>query len=139
MGLLNGEAIGEGDFITTSAGAGDSGKAPKLNASGKLDPSFFTIETTAGATHSLTTVAGQRVIVWAKGHDSRTAGSPSAINLKYNSVTKDTVSAGSTSGSTQHVPFSLMYSEIPGAGTQNITVDGGTSLGSVVIMVLKIG
>ena len=28
------------DFITTSAGAGDVGKAPKLNASGRLDSSF---------------------------------------------------------------------------------------------------
>lgn len=29
------------DFVSTSAGAGDSGKVPKLNASGQLDDSFF--------------------------------------------------------------------------------------------------
>ena len=95
-----------------------------------------TIETTAGVTHALTTVAGQRVMVWAKGYDIRAQGQV-VVNLKYNSVTKDSVSLGNSSGSTQHVPFSLMYTETPGAGTQNITVDGGTSLNSVVIMVLK--
>ena len=40
MGLNTGETVVQGDFVTTSAGAGDSGKVPKLNASGKLENSF---------------------------------------------------------------------------------------------------
>ena len=41
MGLLTGQTVVQGDFVTTSAGAGDSGKVPKLNASGLLDTSFI--------------------------------------------------------------------------------------------------
>jgi hypothetical protein len=41
MGLLTGQTVEEGDFITTSSGAGDEGKVPKLNASGVLDNSFI--------------------------------------------------------------------------------------------------
>src|SRR3990167_456011 len=51
----------------------------------------FSIETTIGttsATHSLTTVAGQRVIVWAKGNYTASSGS-NTVYLKYNGVTKD--------------------------------------------------
>jgi len=41
MGLLNGETVVQGDFVTTSAGAGDSGKAPKLGSEGYLSETFF--------------------------------------------------------------------------------------------------
>jgi hypothetical protein len=40
MAITAGTDILASDFINTSAGAGDSGKAPKLNSSGKLDKSF---------------------------------------------------------------------------------------------------
>ncbi len=40
MTIAAGNDILAGDFITASAGAGDSGKGVKLNASGKLDNSF---------------------------------------------------------------------------------------------------
>jgi len=96
--------------------------------------SFITIETIAGLTHSLTTTAGQRVIVWAKG-DLHIGGSGSAtITLQYNSVTKDTQSIDVAYAHRQ--AFSLMYTETPGAGTQNITVSAGDR---VVIIVMKIG
>lgn len=47
MSIIAGQTILAADFISSSAGASDSGKVPKLNASGVLDPSFnggFTIQ-----------------------------------------------------------------------------------------------
>ena len=57
---LNGNVIADGqtavasDFISTSTGAGDSGKVPKLNSSGLLDPSFLNIAFGSGYTPSNT-------------------------------------------------------------------------------------
>jgi ethanolamine utilization microcompartment shell protein EutL len=101
---------------------------------------LFTIETTAGVTHSLTTTAGQRVIVWVKGQLEPTGTTDNTITLAYNGVTKDTAiinlqsqAAGDT------YCFAMMYTETPGAATQNITVTTSAgSLESVVIMVLKL-
>lgn len=95
----------------------------------------LSIETTTGATHSLTTIAGERVIVWAKGVSSHN-GVGGSVYLKYNGVTKDTCTFNNTS---TLIGFALMYTETPGAGTQNITVDGnGGAQSNVVIIVLKI-
>ncbi len=41
MAITPGQQINASDFVSTSAGAGDSGKVPKLNASGLLDTSFI--------------------------------------------------------------------------------------------------
>ena len=92
-----------------------------------------TIETTTGTTHSLTTVAGQRVIVWAKGVVTALSGGQT-VSLLYNGVSKDSNTAIASSGTHQQ-GFCLMYTETPGAATQNITVTG--SNGSVVIIVQK--
>lgn len=43
MSIIAGNTILASDFISTSAGAGDSGRVPKLNASGKIDPSFLNL------------------------------------------------------------------------------------------------
>lgn len=43
MAIIAGQDILASDFIDTSAGAGDSGKATKLNASGKLDNTFLEV------------------------------------------------------------------------------------------------
>lgn len=95
-------------------------------------------ETTADVTHSLTTTAGQVVVVWAKGvktgdNDNHT------ITLAYGGVAKDTVTVNGNTSSDKHA-FALMYTETPGAATEDITVttSGGT-LTDVDIMVLKIG
>lgn len=95
------------------------------------------VETTTGVTHSLTTTTGQRVVVWASGEVSVGVGATVTVNLKYNAVTKHTVSLGSASADGSDRAFSLMYTETPGAATANITVDGGT-LANVVIIVLKL-
>jgi hypothetical protein len=99
-----------------------------------------TIETTTGTTHALTTVAGQRVIVWAKGDLTKTSAGAVAVTvtLKYNTVVKDTAIPYNENVTTNR-SFALMYTETPGAATQNITVetDGG-SIANVKIIVLKI-
>lgn len=99
----------------------------------------LTFETTTGVTHSLTTVAGQKVIVWVKGVSQFQSSSANALYLKYNNVTKDTVAfTGAGSSNSLWNPFALQYTETPGAATANITVtaDNG-SLANVVIIVLK--
>ena len=92
--------------------------------------------TTSGATASLTTTATQRVVVFAKGNAGESG--TKTITLKYNGVTKDTLSLVGTSTGEKN-PFMLMYTETPGAATANITVvtDAGT-LENVVIMAIKI-
>jgi len=96
------------------------------------------IETTTGVTHSLNTIASQKVIVWAKGTFAITGGTIGVVSLNYNGVTKDTVSSDDTS-SVNTVPFSLMYTETPGVATQNITVTSNVgTLSNVVIIVMKI-
>jgi hypothetical protein len=129
------------DTDTTLAANSDSKVATQKAVKAYVDgTSVFSIssETTTGATHSLTTTAGQRVIVWAKGNTVE-SGTTQNITLNYNGVTKDTVvhyDADSTANLKQ--PFALMYTETPGAATQNITVstDNGT-LANVVIIVQK--
>jgi hypothetical protein len=75
-------------------------------------------------------------MVWAKGNVSNSPGQ-ATVTLKYNTVTKDTVVVGTESNTTEKHGFALHYTETPGAGTQNITVESGNSLANVVIMVMK--
>jgi hypothetical protein len=98
---------------------------------------FPTIETTAGATHSLVTDGTDRVVVWAKGY--KTGNNNATITLKYNGVTKDTTVYNNGGDSWYHqTSFALMYTETPSAGTENITVETSAgSLANVVIMVMK--
>jgi len=103
--------------------------------------SSVAVETTSGATHSLTTTANQKVVVWAKGtvNFNMAVRSTITLSLKYNGVAKDTVKFGwDDDGNGSEAGFSLMYTEIPGAATADITVDGGT-VSEVVIIVMKIG
>ncbi len=94
-------------------------------------------ETTTGTTHSLTTSATQRVLVIAKASVGVSGASDSTTVLKYNGVTKDTVYSD-TSTTVLSDGVCLMYTETPGAGTANITVetDNG-SLANTVIIVMK--
>jgi len=125
---------------TTAVTQSQNDNSTKIATTAYVDlaASPITIETTTGTTHSLTTTANQRVIVWAKGR-STDSGSNTDILLNYNGVQKDIVSLGED-GSTSNVifPFSLMYTETPGAATQNITITGGT-VSEAVIIVMKIG
>jgi hypothetical protein len=100
---------------------------------------FISVEVTTGTTKSLTTVAGERVMVWAKGDIVPNSATARTITLQYNAVTKDTVIVTDSAASVRRWPFALQYTEVPGAATNNITVNttGGT-LANVVIMVQKI-
>lgn len=98
------------------------------------------IETTVGTTHSLTTIAGQKVMVWVTGVLRCVSAGTSTrlVSVKYNSVTKNSATIYNENVTTYR-PFSLMYTETPGAATQNITVTtDADTLADVVIMVLKI-
>ncbi len=106
-----------------------------------VETSFPTLEVTVGTTHALTTTANQRVVVWAKGDVTNAGDSVAfATTLKYNGVTKDTVNYQNSARPDVVNGFALMYTEVPGAATQNITVTSTAStLSNVVIMVMKIG
>lgn len=97
------------------------------------------IEITTGTTHSLTTVAGETVIVWACGVNNTSNWSNQTVSLKYNGVAKHTITHDETDNEGK-TPFSLMYSEIPGAATANITIESSKNLVSTdcKIIVLKI-
>lgn len=121
MSIVNGGVVEATDFVGNPA-------------------PFFSIETTTGTTHSLTTVANQRVVVFVKGGFTGTS-SLATIELKYNGVTKDSVPM-QISASGDDYSFALMYSEVPGAGTQNITVTatlGTISNVKIVVQKLLIG
>ena len=130
---INDGAIINAD-INVAAAIAQSKIAGTLN--GNTD--IISVETTAGTTHSLTTVAGQKVIVWAKGSIAETT-TTLTLTLKYNGVTKDTVVQTYNDTGASSWPFALVYTETPGAATQNITIE--TTSGTInnpVIVVIKV-
>jgi len=97
----------------------------------------ISVERTAGATHSLTTVANQVVMVIAKGVYTGES-TQQTVTLAYNGVAKDTVVIDADISSERY-PFTLVYTETPGAATANITLTvGAGSINEPVIMVQKI-
>lgn len=98
------------------------------------------VEITTGTTHSLTTTAGQRVIVFATGGYTSAAAATHTASILYNGVTKQSFVTNRTNSSNPDGgSFALIYTEIPGAATADITVtlSSGT-LDGVKIMVIKI-
>ncbi len=98
--------------------------------------SFISIETTYAATHSLTTVANQQVLVFATCDVSGTANTIDATLLSYNGVEKHRINSD-RSGVGYYDGIFLMYTEIPGAGTANITLTSGATMGNPKIIVIK--
>jgi len=127
--------------IATTQSAGDNSTKVATTAF-VSSASVPTIETTAGTTHSLTTTANQKVIVWATGLTSIPTGSPGQItvDLKYDGTLKKSTTPRivDTTGGTR-IPFFLMYTETPGAGTKNVTVTASETFFDVTIIVMKIG
>jgi hypothetical protein len=135
--------VEEATDAEVTAGTATGGTGRKLFVTPAKLKTYPIIETTAGTTHSLTTIDGQRVIVWAKGAilDGGFNGGSYAINLKYNGVAKD-VTYQQLGNTNNKYGFALMYTETPGAATANITVDftapgGGGTLSDVKIIVQK--
>lgn len=92
------------------------------------------LESSSSTTHSLTTNGIQKVLVTAKGWIDCSTGITPSVDLKYNGVTKDTI----TMGASARIPFCLTYVETPANTTQNITLvaSAGTII-SPVITVIK--
>jgi hypothetical protein len=101
---------------------------------------LFNIYTATGTTLSLTTTAGQKVIVWAIGDfHPGTGASESTLSLKYNDVAKHEITVREADSLRRH-GFALQYTETPGAATADITVTASQgSLAAVVITALVIG
>jgi hypothetical protein len=83
------------------------------------------IETTAGNTHVLTTLAGERVIVWSAGNMSDANIGDHTLELKYDGTVKHTilVTQRANSVTTKH-PYTFLHTFTPGAATANLTVTG---------------
>lgn len=126
----------DGQIIDADISSSAAIALTKLGIGGGTNSDVFSVEQTTGATHSLTTVANQRVFVLAKGACSGVV--TVTLTLQYNAVTKDTVTRGIAGGDLIY-PFALMYSEVPGAATQNVTINNSAGvLSDPKIMVLKL-
>lgn len=99
---------------------------------------FVAIESTAGATHSLTTIANQECMIVVTGSTNGAIGARD-INLKYNGTilakTDIKIDGGTLA---ERWPFAITANVTPGAATANITVDGGSALANINIVVLKL-
>ncbi len=94
------------------------------------------VTTASTSTLSITTDGSQKVIVFAKGLVISTGDF--IVTLAYNGVSKD-VNSTSNNNTSFAISFSLMYTEVPAAGTHNITVTTNNgSLSSVVIIAIAI-
>jgi hypothetical protein len=93
---------------------------------------------TTGLTHSLSTVAGQVVVVKVKGAFGNTTN-PQTVSLRYAGTVRDSIPVRNHNVSDRS-GFSLLWVGTPGTATADIVaeVDGG-NLYDVVITVIKIG
>lgn len=117
----------------------DTTKFLRGDATWATGGSAITVITSATSTLSMTTTANQKVVVWAKGssHPIGEGGANYTVLLKYNGTQKDSINAkGGTAVNVN--PFSLMYTETPGAGTANITVTTTETLNSDITIIAMI-
>lgn len=138
--LVNSDNIVDGSILNADINGAAAIALSKLAGLVGEPGELISIETTAGATHSLTTDGKQQVLVIAVGTHPAASSTAETVSLNYNAVAKHTITidVGSSFGS-ERFPFTVMYLEKPAAGTQNITVT--TSAGSIqdcVIMVIKL-
>lgn len=132
------------DTDTTLAANSDSKIATQKAVKAYVDAfvGAVSVSSTTGTSLSVTTTSSQTLIVFAKGDMQQSfVSGETSVNLKYNSVTKDTVNINMAAGNAQNgkVPFALMYTESPGEATHNITVTGTNTLANVVIIAIKLG
>lgn len=138
--------ITTGDVSTTKHGfvpkaPNDTGKFLRGDGTWNAPVLSGSVQVASAATLSVTTTAGQRIICWAKGDLASSGSVAVTVTIKYNTTVKDTITIDQSDngGVGWTVPFTGMYSEVPGAGTQNITINtSGGSINNPVIMVLII-
>lgn len=120
MSITNGSQITAADFISTSAGAGDSGKAPKLNSGGKLDGSFSKVPTIQTFTSSgtWTKPAG---CTWVEVE--LVGGGSAGANA---AATNYTAGYGGGSGG-----YCKKIVDVTAISTETITIGSGTSFGAI--------
>lgn len=104
----------------------------KIAAQANNNTDIVSIESTSGTTHSLTTVAGQKVTVFAFFQWTG-IGSGATLSLAYNAVTKHSMSV--TGDNTWGHSGCLSYSEVPGAATANITVSAPSGANCQIIVI----
>jgi hypothetical protein len=110
--IVDGEIVNAD--ISPSAGIVQSKIAAQANANADI----VSVEIGSATPYSLTTVAGQRVLVIASFNLTGGAGA-CTVDLQYNGVTKHSI-ASMNNATTQG--NCMMYSEVPGAATANITI-----------------
>jgi len=121
---------------------GTASQVITTNGSGVLSFSSATaptLGTSSTATLSVTTSGTQTIMVWAKAsHEGGGTAGNATISLKYNAVTKDTVV--SDDGTAASGSVAVQYTEVPAAGTQDITLTTSSgSLANIKIMYILIG
>jgi len=121
---------------------GTASQVITTNGSGVLSFSSATtptVGTSSTATLSVTTSGTETIMVWAKAsHEGGGSASNAIISLKYNAVTKDTVV--SDDGAAASGSVALQYTEVPAAGTQDITLTTSSgTLANIKIMYILIG
>lgn len=147
MAITAGSAIVASDFISVSAGAGDAGKAPKLNAAGQLDPSFTKTPTvqvfTANGTY--TAPAGLKyAIIELVGGGSAGNGSAGGCGAAYikkllsaatigasQTVTIGAGGASSADNTTQNPGNDTTFGALLTAAKGGLTTPGAASGGDV--------
>lgn len=135
-GLVSGSNIVDGTVADADIATNAAISLSKLSGLIGNPGSFISFDISTTGTYALTTLANERVLVLAT---CEVVGLSTNMTqtLKYNAVTKDTriVRTGNSgfSGSCM-----LAYTEVPGAATQNITVNSDASLSNSVIVVIKL-
>ncbi len=108
----------------------------KIGAGLNGNTDIISFENEEAVLHSLTTLANQRVIVIVTGVSTHVAAR--TITVSYGGVAKQTITTGLAGGSVPN-PYTMIYSEVPGAATADITVAASAgSLSDTNICVLKI-
>lgn len=102
--------------------------------------SFISIEQVSAATTNVTVDGNTRILILAKGHLDDIGNETITVQLRQQTVVKDTVIANAGSAADQ-VPFALMYSEVPANGTYTVDVvedDAAGGASNVKIIVIKL-
>jgi hypothetical protein len=114
------------DFVSTSAGAGDSGKVPKLNGSGVLDTSFLTFKglvKSVGTTYNNATASGSFNIAHTLGVTPKLIRI-SAYTVNNAGAVAIMSSVGTYDGTTNN--YIAFYAPEGGGTSTNDVVNGGT-------------
>jgi hypothetical protein len=94
----------------------------------------ISVSSANGVALPLTTSAGDKVVVWAKGLITGTTN-VSSVALMYNGVIKDVISLSQSADfNTNPLTFSLMYSEVPGAQSASIMTSVVSNIGGTTIL-----